>query len=246
MKRTLFFLLAAALCLSLAACILPAPAGASFSDVKPGRWYYDAVTRMEADGVLTGYPDGTFRPGSPITRAQMAVMLVNMREIEPVSSETPRFPDVAQTHWAYKYVEAAAREGFISGYQDGTFRPDRNVTYDEALTMIVALMGYTLKDLGGSYPTAFTNKARDLGILNTCAILGSEYATRANVSCFLRDAILASKDDYDVFKYVGSGYKITLGRDDIYTNATDIGKKKVYYMIYYLNILNILSIYMMI
>lgn len=188
----------------------------SFDDVPEGSYYFEPVYNIAWSGIIGGFPDGTFKPGSPITRAQMAVMLVNMQKLSPYTAARPRFSDVSKDHWAYKYVEAAADAGFINGYPDGTFRPDKNVSYDEAITMLIALMGYTLKDLGGTYPTAFTSKARDLGVLNTCAILGSGAATRANVSCFIRDAIFASQNDYDVFKYVGPNYKIMLGPDSTY------------------------------
>ncbi len=207
MKRILSFLL----CLILVFGSFAAAFAIGFSDVPEGIYYFEPVYNIAYDNIISGFPDGSFRPGASITRAQMAVMLVNMKGISPYMAEEPRFPDVDKTHWAYKYVEAAAREGFIAGYTDGNFRPDKDVSYDEAITMIVALMGYTLQDLGGSYPEAFTSKARDLGILNTCAMLGKDAATRANVSCFLRDAIIASREDYDAFKYVGPGYKITLG-----------------------------------
>ncbi|MBQ4410283.1 MAG: S-layer homology domain-containing protein [Firmicutes bacterium] len=204
------------LCLAMVLGSFSMAAAINFDDVPEGSYYYEPVYNIAWFGIIGGFPDGTFKPASPITRAQMAVMLVNMQKLSPYTAANPRFSDVPKTHWAYKYVEAAADAGFINGYPDGTFRPDRNVSYDEAITMIVALLGYKLKDLEGTYPTAFTNKARDLGILNTCAILGNSAATRANVSCFLRDALIASWNNYDFFKFVGPDYKITLGPDATY------------------------------
>ena len=205
------------LCFCLLLGSVSAASAISFNDVPEDSYYYEPVYNIAWYQIIGGFPDGSFKPGSPITRAQMAVMLVNMQKLSPYDADTPRFSDVSENHWAYKYVEAAAKAGFISGYPDGTFLPDRNVSYDEAITMIVAQMGYTLKDLGGTYPTAFTNKARDLGILNTCAILGKDPATRANVSCFLRDALIAFYNDQDVFKFKGSNYNVMLGEDFSYT-----------------------------
>lgn len=226
-------LLSLLLCLAMVFGSVTAASAISFNDVKEGSYYYEPVCNIAWFGIIGGFPDGSFKPGSPITRAQMAVMLVNMQDLDPYTPSTPRFTDVATSHWAYKYVEAAAKEGFISGYPDGTFRPDKNVSYDEAITMLIALMGYTLKDLGGTYPSAFTNKARDLGVLNTCSKLGSSAANRADVSCFIRDAILADREDYDVFKYVGPGYKITLGEDGTYTITEGITKKEGYLLTLY-------------
>lgn len=209
-------IIALLLCLCLLLGSVSAVSAHSFFDVPDGAYYYEPVYNIAWSGIINGFPDGTFGPGKPITREQMAVMLVNMQKMSPYTPASPKFPDVPSSRWSYKYVEAAAQAGFISGYPDGTFKPDRNVSYDEAITMIVALMGYKLADLGGTYPTAFTNKARDLGVLNTCAMLGSNAASRANVSCFIRDAIIASNDDPDHFKYKGSNYSISLGRDFTY------------------------------
>ena len=226
MKRITALLLCLALLLGSASNAF----AISFSDVPEDSYFFEPVYNIAYYNIISGFPDGSFKPGASINRAQMAVMLVNMQNISPYMAEEPRFPDVDNTHWAYKYIEAAAREGFIAGYTDGTFRPEWDVTYDEAITMIVALMGYTLKDLGGTYPSAFTNKARDLGILNTCAMLGDKPATRANVSCFLRDAILSDKDDYDFFKFTGPGYLISLGPNAGYT-STDANKTVSVYAI---------------
>ncbi|MBR5641150.1 MAG: S-layer homology domain-containing protein [Firmicutes bacterium] len=209
-------IIALLLCLCLLLGNVSAVSAISFSDVPEGTYYYEPVYNIAWSGIINGFPDGTFGPGKPITREQMAVMLVNMQKLSPYTPSTAKFPDVPSTRWSYKYVEAAAKAGFISGYPDGTFKPDRNVSYNEAITMIVALMGYKLADLGGTYPTAFTNKARDLGILNTCAMLGDSAASRANVSCFIRDAILSSQGDQDVFKHKGTNYKVTLGSDFAY------------------------------
>ena len=217
MKKTIALLL----CLGLLLGSASTASAIGFDDVPEGSYYYEPVYNIAWEGIIGGFPDGSFRPASPITRAQMAVLLVNMKHLTPYEPSTPTFPDVPSTHWAYKYVEAAVKEGFIAGYpaendKPSEFRPDRNVSYNEALTMIVAQMGYTLKGLGGTYPTAFTNKARDLGILNTCAMLGDAFATRANVSCFLRDALIAQSENQDRFKYKGDNYNISLGRDYSY------------------------------
>lgn len=206
-------LLAIVLCLAMFWGSVTEVSAVGFSDVPEDSYYYEPVYNIAWDGIIGGFPDGTFKPNSPITRAQMAVMLVNLKKLSPYTAAKPKFSDVPKTHWAYKYVEAAADAGFINGYPDGTFRPERNVSYDEAITMIVALMGHKLKDLGGTYPTAFTNKARDLGILNTCAMLGGNPATRANVSCFIRDSIISMNNAQDYFKYKGSDYNISLGKE---------------------------------
>ena len=79
--------------------------------------------------------------------------------------------------------------GFVAGYPDKTFKPENPVSYNEALTMIVASLGYTAEVLPGTWPGAFVNAARGLGILDTCATTGNAAAPRQDIACFLYDAL---------------------------------------------------------
>lgn len=160
-----------------------------YTDVSSSAYYYDAVVDLSTRGIIGGFPDGTFKPDQTVTRAQLATMLVNMHKTSTSANAGSNFTDVPKSHWAYSQVSAAAFAGFISGYSDGSFKPENAVTYNEALTMIVASLGYKMSDLGGTYPTCFTDKAKQLGILNTCGKIGTGNATRAEVCCFLSDAL---------------------------------------------------------
>ena len=109
----------------------------SFSDVPADEWFNTAVSTLANAKVLDGYPDGTFRPNAPITRAELATVLTRLsvlvnlsREITPVT-----FSDVAD-HWAFSFISTAANNGWINGYTDGTFRPDFSVSRAEAVTML--------------------------------------------------------------------------------------------------------------
>lgn len=209
MRKTVSVLL----CLALLLGSISTVSAVNFSDVPTGAYYYEPVYNLSWDEIIGGYPDGTFGPTKSITRAELAVILVNMLGLEASSSASQRFSDVPTSHWAYGFVATAASEGFVSGYPNGTFQPNKAVSYNEALTMIVALMGYKATDLPGSYPTNFTDKAKQIGVMNTCSMTGSTPATRANVACFIRDAVLTMTEDSDYFKYVGPGYTVTLGKD---------------------------------
>ena len=113
-----------------------------YSDVSAGRWYNNAVSTMTRAGIVNGYPDGTFRPNAPITRAEMAKIIALFAKLEP-SEE--RFPDTAG-HWADSYIRLAAGSGWIEGYPDGTFRPDRAITRAETVTMIDRVLERVPKD----------------------------------------------------------------------------------------------------
>ena len=113
-----------------------------YSDVSAGQWYNNAVSTMTRAGIVNGYPDGTFRPNAPITRAEMAKIIALFTKLEP-SAE--RFPDTAG-HWAEPYIRLAAGSGWIEGYPDGTFRPDRAITRAETVTMIDRVLERVPKD----------------------------------------------------------------------------------------------------
>lgn len=212
------------LCLALLLGSVSTVSAANFSDVPKGEYYYEPVYNLVWDDIINGYPDGTFKPTKTITRAEIAVLLVNMLDLGTNTSAEQRFSDVPKTHWAYGFIATAADKGFVNGYPDKTFKPDSPVSYNEALTMIVALLGFKAADLPGEYPKNFTNKAKQIGVMNTCAMTGKDPATRANVACFIRDAILYMTDNKNFFKYVGPGYTISLGLDWVYYYTNDPSK----------------------
>ena len=109
----------------------------SFSDVPADEWFNTAVSTLANAKVLDGYPDGTFRPNAPITRAELATVLTRLSVLVNLSREiTPAtFSDVAD-HWAFSFISTAANNGWINGYTDGTFRPDFSVSRAEAVTML--------------------------------------------------------------------------------------------------------------
>ena len=113
-----------------------------YSDVSTGQWYNNAVSTMTRAGIVNGYPDGTFRPNAPITRAEMAKIIALFAKLEP-SAE--RFPDTAG-HWAEAYIRLAAGNGWIEGYPDGTFRPNQSITRAETVTMIDRVLERVPKD----------------------------------------------------------------------------------------------------
>ena len=103
-----------------------------YTDVAFDAWYNTAVSTMTKAGIVDGYPDGTFRPDAPITRAEMAKIISLFAKLDKSES---RFSDIAG-HWAEAYIRLAAGNGWIAGYPDGTFGPQRNITRAETATMI--------------------------------------------------------------------------------------------------------------
>ena len=113
-----------------------------FSDVHAGQWYNNAISTLANMKILNGYKDGTFRPNQPITRAEMATIISAFANL---TENTKTFTDI-EGHWAQKYIELAAGNGWITGYEDGTFRPNNEITRAETMTMINRVMKRVPKD----------------------------------------------------------------------------------------------------
>ncbi len=111
--------------------------GIVFSDVSPDYWAYRYIVELACAGKITGYEDGTFRPDSPTTRAQIAKLLVLTQGWSLVTSHPQSFQDVGRNHPFYQYIETAADHGVVSGYADGAYRPDAYVTRAQLAKMLV-------------------------------------------------------------------------------------------------------------
>ncbi|MCR4433126.1 MAG: S-layer homology domain-containing protein, partial [Caldiserica bacterium] len=111
-----------------------------------GTPFESAFIKLHLMGIFTGYPDQTFKPDRPITRAEfLAVTLraLNFEKYVNGFKGATKYPDTPVDHWATGYINTGTAFGIVKGYPDGTFRPDSNVTYAEAVTMLVRMLGYT-------------------------------------------------------------------------------------------------------
>ncbi len=106
-----------------------------YPDVSEDAWYYVAICTLTNGGLIEGYPDGTFRPDNPITRAELATIISRFDTKYGTLEITDGFAD-AKGHWAESYIEFAATRRYVVGYPDGTFRPDRPITRAETVTMV--------------------------------------------------------------------------------------------------------------
>lgn len=110
-----------------------------FSDVPDGAWYGQAVLALAQKSVFLGFADGTFRPDEAMTRAEWTAVLSRYLETE-ASAGKSAFSDTAGS-WAGAEIAAAAAEGWVRGYPDGTFRPDAPVTRAEAAATLCRALG---------------------------------------------------------------------------------------------------------
>lgn len=108
--------------------------GKIFSDVPMDQWYSKAVMTLAGEDILTGYPDGTFRPNDSITRAEFVTMALNFAGEN--QGAVCDFEDVPENMWYYGIIAGATEKGWVSGYPDGTFRADTRITRGEATSII--------------------------------------------------------------------------------------------------------------
>lgn len=133
-------------CAMLVSLLAEAPdktQSAGFSDVAAGAWYHDAVAALSGLGIVGGYADGSFAPDRTITRAEFVTVL---SRFYPLAEGDAAFPDVPGDHWARAAIVSAAARGWVHGYEDGSFGPDRTITRAEAVTVLDAVLGRSARD----------------------------------------------------------------------------------------------------
>lgn len=183
------------LCLTLA--LTAAPAGAAFSDISSGSLQQTASI-LGSLGIMQGTGNNRFEPNRPLTRAEfckLAVTAMGIDDASPYASYTI-FPDVHASHWAARYVNAALRHPdfkdnyIIRGYADGTFSPDRQLTYGEVCTMLLRMLGYKESDIGPFWPADYIAQANALGLTQGVSIKDAKTpVTRADAATMLLNTL---------------------------------------------------------
>ncbi|QUL56809.1 Ig-like domain-containing protein [Paenibacillus tritici] len=112
--------------------------GVSYADLATGHWAANAIDQVTRSGIMKGYGDGSFKPNQTITRAEMATLL--SRLIPGAQGNAASFSDVAG-HWAQAAINRMSQAGIITGYEDGTFRPNQTLTRAEAVTIVNRALG---------------------------------------------------------------------------------------------------------
>ena len=186
MKRIVSLVLALSMVLSMFSFAF---AGNTLPDVE-GTDYEAAVSALVELGIVNGYEDGTYKADRTVTRAEMAKFLVVSAGLEPaadVSKGATKFSDVAANHWATGYINVATEYGYINGYPEGTFAPDTTVSYAEAVTMAIRVLGFkSVVEAKGTWPTNYIAKAQELDVLEDVKYgKYTDGATRGNVALLM-------------------------------------------------------------
>ena len=202
-------LLAAVLSLSLVV-----PAGAVSSST--------AVEAIQALGIITGDSSGNLNLSSPVTRAEFVTMMTaasSYKDSIGEGSGVSLFKDVKSDHWASEYIRLAVEQGWTSGYVDGTFRPDEQITLEDACTALLKMLGYDSSTLAGSYPSAQLSKASSVGLRDDLDAVQGEALTRQDCVMLFYN-LLVSDDSSGTVYGTTLGYTVTNGEVDYSTLVT--------------------------
>ena len=152
-------------------------------------------------GFIIGDNAGNLQLDKPVTRAEFATILLRVLGLSEDNTPVvmPNFSDVPQTHWAAGIIAHCSTLGIINGYGDGTFGPDDNVNYQDAITMMVRTLGYEPAVGNAGYPTGYLTKAGELGL--TKGVSGS-----SNLPILRKDIIYLVFNSLDVPLMTQSGY----------------------------------------
>ena len=203
-KRFLAFLLA--VCVAVSMLVLPASAVGSNA----------AVQTATALGGLTAEQAGSL--GAPLTRGQAARLLTAVsayRDTTTAQGRTGRlYSDVDSDSPYAVYIRTAVQNGWMTGYSDGSFRPDNTVTLEEACTMALRLLGYDVAKLGGTFPTAQLSKASALGLRNEINARQGETLTLEQGTMLFYNALTAMNGSGQVYAST-LGFAVSNGQVDI-------------------------------
>lgn len=170
-----------------------APPIKTFTDIK-GHWAQSDIEVMAGLGIVQGISEHIFAPEMPVNRAQFAAFLIRSLEIEEASPVTPHFKDLQPDAWYYGAVEGAYAAGLIKGYEDGTFRPEREISREESAALIARALKYAGQEVTVDDIDAVLGRFKDANEISSWA---KEEAAQAVASGIIigRDGLFAPKDN---------------------------------------------------
>ena len=201
LKKTLAVVLAFAMVLSMGFSAF------AYTDVTAGTKVAEAVGVLSNLGIFTGFEDGTFKPEDTVTRAQMAAIICRTLGYEDQaqsSAGSTIFNDVAASHWASGYVNVAQSLQIINGYGDGNFGPEDQVTYEQAVKMIVVALGYELDAQSkGGWSTGYLAVASREGITKSANGTVGTPAARGTIAVLVYNSLEVRLMDQDTWTTSG-------------------------------------------
>ena len=209
MKLRLFSL-CTALCLALS---LTGPALAADGDTQ--------LETVRVLGILTGDESGDLNLNASVTRAEFVKMMTAASAYKDAvgGGSASLFTDVKSGHWAGGYIQLAVEQGWVTGYVDGSFRPENTITLEEACAALLRLLGYDSSSLTGSFPQAQLSKASSVGLLDGLSAAQGDTLTRQDCVTLFYNLLVGENSGGAVYGTT-LGYTITNGEVDYSTLVT--------------------------
>ena len=185
----------------------------TFSDVSSNYWARGFISELASRDIIAGFPDGTFRPDAPVTRAQFAAMMrkANNEFNKGKVRDAIRFGDVPSNYWAFTAIQEAYTTGFLAGYPGNVFRPEQRIPREQVLTSLANGLNYSatqsvssvlsyyndsssISNFARSPIAAATEKGIVVNYPNLKSLNPVRNATRAEVAAFIYQALVSSGD----------------------------------------------------
>ncbi|HHX18754.1 MAG TPA: S-layer homology domain-containing protein [Clostridium sp.] len=141
--------------------------------------------------ILKGYEDGTLRLDNKILRSEFITLVVRLKghhHDADINSIRINFKDIEEKHWAYNNIKLAVKHGIVTGYPDNTIKPNNNVTYAEALAVVINALGYE-DTLEGDWPDNVIKKATELNLDRNLNLEANTQITRGDMSIIIYNAL---------------------------------------------------------
>ncbi|MEC4983259.1 MAG: family 10 glycosylhydrolase [Oscillatoria sp. PMC 1068.18] len=205
-KAWLVFLLIFSFTLTVFFPLTAYPQTTQLKDIQ-GNWAQTCIQQLAQERIISGYPDGTFRPNSPVSRAEFAAMIGNAFANASVVRSGGSFRDVASNYWAANAIRQAYQTNFLTGYPQQIFRPTENIPRVQALVALASGLGYTpsqsvaetlsqnyfdanaIPDYATSAIAAATEKQLVVNYPNVKQLQPTQLATRGEIAAFICQAL---------------------------------------------------------
>ncbi len=176
----------------------------AFKDVQTGYWAKAYIEALAAQGIIAGFPDGSFKPNEPVTRAQFAA-IINKAFKPSATRQAITFKDVKSNYWGYGAIQAASSSPFLTGYPDSTFKPEEKIQRVQAIVSLANGLGLTASDQNaikfytdaGQIPSyaagpvaAATSRQLVINYPNVKELAPKRQATRAEIAAFVYQALV--------------------------------------------------------
>lgn len=154
--------------------------------------YQEAIGFLSYLGIFTGYEDGDMRPEETITRAELSAIILRLINVSGMATYKDGFTDVDSSHWAANVIQTAYDNAIINGMGDGTFAPDDNVTYEQAVKMVMCAINYEpYAAAEGGYPLGYISLAAKTDVDKNASGIVGEAVTRRTVAKLVYNALTA-------------------------------------------------------